>query len=437
MHIPDKPVPFRPIHLLLACLVLLSAHSVPAAPAGGETSPPNIVLIFCDDLAYGDLGCYGNARAKTPNLDRMASEGMRFTDFYAGQPICSASRAALMTGCYPNRVGIHGALSPRARVGLNPSEITIAEVLKERGYATAIYGKWHLGDAPEWLPTRQGFDDFFGLPYSNDMWPNHPNGGTNYPPLPLYENEKIIKLMPDQTQLTTWYTEHAVKFIEKNKARPFFLYVPHNMPHVPLHVSEKHAGKSGGGLYSDVIMEIDWSVGEILRALKENGLDEKTLVLFSSDNGPWLLYGNHAGNAAPLREGKMTVFDGGVREPFIARWPGKIPAGKVCREMAMTMDLLPTFARLSGGKTPADRIIDGKDIWPLLSGETEARSPHKAYYYYWAQHLQAVRSGPWKLHLPHEYITPKPAGKDGKPGKDGKGTIGLELFNIESDPGET
>ncbi|MDB6030165.1 MAG: arylsulfatase family protein [Verrucomicrobiales bacterium] len=408
-----------------------------AAAAEAANSRPNIVLIFCDDLAYGDLASYGNKKAKTPNLDRMAAEGMRFTDFYVGQPVCSASRAALLTGCYPNRVGIQGALPPRARTGLNPREITIAEILKERGYATAIYGKWHLGDSPECLPTRQGFDEYFGLPYSNDMWPNHPTSGTNYPPLPLFENEKVVELMPDQTKLTTWYTERAVKFIEKNKERPFFLYLPHSMPHVPLHVSDKHKGKSGSGLYGDVIMEIDWSVGEILKTLKQNGLDEKTLVMFSSDNGPWLLYGNHAGDARPLREGKMTSFEGGVREPFIARWPGRIPAGKVSHELATAMDLLPTFARVAGGKVPADRIIDGKDIWPLLSGEPEAKSPHKAYYYYWGDHLQAVRSGPWKLHLPHEYASVEPAGKDGKPGKNRNRLIGLELFNLEADPGET
>src|SRR5438874_1139853 len=255
---------------------------------------PNIVLIFCDDLAYSDLGCYGHRHNRTPNLDQMAGEGMRFTDFYVGQPVCSASRAALMTGCYPNRVGIQGALSPKSKVALNTNEITIAELLKTRGYATAIYGKWHLGHTPDFLPTRQGFDDYFGLPYSNDMWPLHPTSGTNFPPLPLIEGERVVQYMPDQTQLTTWYTERAVRFIEKNKGQPFFLYVPHNMPHVPLHVSEKFKGKSGYGLYSDVIMEIDWSVGEILGALKKHGLDENTIVLFSSDNGPWLEYGDHA-----------------------------------------------------------------------------------------------------------------------------------------------
>src|SRR5882762_7683041 len=257
--------------------MLLLAGMAHAQPRPVALPRPNIVLIFCDDLAYSDLGCYGNAHARTPNLDQMAREGMRFTDFYVGQPVCSASRAALMTGCYPNRVGIQGALSPSSMVALNTNEITMAELLKSRGYATAIYGKWHLGHTRDFLPTRQGFDEYFGLPYSNDMWPNHPTSGTNFPPLPLIEGERIVQYMPDQTQLTTWYTDRAVKFIEKNRARPFFLYVPHNMPHVPLHVSSKHKGKSGQGLYGDVIMEIDWSVGEIMAALRRNGLVENTL----------------------------------------------------------------------------------------------------------------------------------------------------------------
>jgi len=387
-------------------------------------------------MAYADISPFGS-KTTTPNLARMAREGMRFTDFYVAQAVCSASRAALMTGCYPNRVGILGALGPRARIGINSNEVTLAEILKGRGYATAIYGKWHLGDAPQFLPTRHGFDEYFGLPYSNDMWPFHPVNPTNYPPLPLYENEKIVQLMPDQTQLTTWYTERAVNFIERNKERPFFLYVPHNMPHVPLFVSQKFAGKSGHGLYGDVIQEIDWSVGEILRALKRNGLDDNTLVVFTSDNGPWLLYGNHSGNALPLREGKATTFDGGVRVPCVMRWPGKIPAGSECREMAMTTDLLPTIAKLAGTNAPTDRIIDGKDIWPLMSGQPNAKTPHEAYYYYWDRGLEAVRSGKWKLHFAHEYNQPNPRGGDAKPGKIVKERIGLALFDLESDVSET
>jgi len=387
-------------------------------------------------MAYADLGCYGNNRARTPNLDRMASEGIRFTDFYVGQPVCSASRAALLTGCYPGRVGVQGAFGPNSRTALHTNEVTIAEMLKPRGYTTAIYGKWHLGHTPEFLPTRQGFDDYFGLPYSNDMWPFHPVNPTNYPPLPLIEGERIVQYMPDQTQLTTWYTERAVKFIERNKDRPFFLYVPHNMPHVPLHVSAKYKDKSGAGLYGDVIMEIDWSVGEILAALKRSGLDDRTLVLFSSDNGPWLEYGNHAGNAGPLREGKMTSFEGGFRVPFLARWPGHIPTNRVSRELVTAMDVLPALASLTGAELPKSRI-DGKDISPLLIGTPGARSPHDAFFYYCEEQLQAVRSGKWKLHLPHEYIHIDPPGADAKPGKVGKQQIGLALFDLDQDLGET
>src|SRR5437016_7213009 len=271
---------------------------------GAEADRPNFVIIFTDDQGYQDVGCFGSPDIKTPHLDRMAREGMRFTDFYVGQPVCTASRAALLTGCYPNRIGLLGALGPKSKVGISDKELTIAQILKTRGYATAIFGKWHLGDSPQFLPTRHGFDRYFGLPYSNDMWPNHPANPRNYPPLPLIQGEQVVGLMPDQTQLTTWYTERALRFIERNKDRPFFLYVAHNMPHVPLHVSEKFKGKSDRGLYCDAIMEIDWSVGQILASLKSNGLDEKTLVVFTSDNGPWLLYGNHAGSALPLPEGK-------------------------------------------------------------------------------------------------------------------------------------
>jgi arylsulfatase A-like enzyme len=272
----------------------------------------------------------------------MAREGVRFADFYVAQPVCSASRAALLTGCYPNRIGILGALGPAAKHGISDQEKTLAEVLKPQGYATAIYGKWHLGHHPRFLPTRHGFDDYFGLPYSNDMGPKHPTA--KFPDLPLIEGEKVVSLNPDQTKLTTWYTELAIQFVEKNKDRPFFLYLAHNMPHVPLHVSDKFKDKSKQGLYGDVIMEIDWSVGEALSALKRHNLDERTLVIFTSDNGPWLSYGDHAGSAGPLREGKMTTWEGGVRMPCLMRWPGHIPAGSVCREPAMTIDVLPSNA---------------------------------------------------------------------------------------------
>src|SRR5262245_357851 len=333
----------------LACLTLAALALVAPADAGAARRLPNFVIVFTDDQGYGDLGCYGGKHVRTPNIDRMAREGVRFTDFYVAQAVCSASRAALLTGCYPNRIGILGALGPASKHGIGAGEKTIADVLKARGYATAIYGKWHLGHHPPFLPTRHGFDDYFGLPYSNDMWPGHPTA--KFPDLPLFEGEKVVAHNPDQTKLTTWYTERAVKFIEKNRERPFFLYVAHNMPHVPLHVSDKFKGKSKRGLYGDVIMEIDWSVGQVLAALKKHGLDEQTLVIFTSDNGPWLAYGEHAGSAGPLREGKGTSWEGGIREPFVARWKGVIPPGTVCNEPAMTIDLLPTIAGLIDRKS--------------------------------------------------------------------------------------
>ena len=413
------------------------------ARAAAATGTPNVVIIFTDDQGYADVGAFGAQGFTTPNLDRMAKEGRRFTDFHAAQAVCSASRVALLTGCYPNRIGIHGALGPGSKIGIGDGEVTLAELSKQRGYATAIFGKWHLGDRPQFLPTRHGFDEYFGLPYSNDMWPHHPEAKPGeYPPLPLYDGEKQIKtgLTPgDQEQLTTQYAEHAVSFIERNKERPFFLFVTPNMPHVPLFVSAKFKGKSERGLYGDVIMEIDWLVGEILGALKRNGLDENTLVVFTSDNGPWLSYGNHAGSAGPLREGKGTSFDGGHREPFIARWPGKIPAGTVCAEPAMTIDLFPTIARLIGAEPPAHRI-DGLDIWPLFTGEPGAKNPHDAYFFYYAHNeLQAVRSGDWKLFLPHTARTMlgQEPGKDGTPGKYRALRVAHGLYNMREDIGET
>jgi arylsulfatase A-like enzyme len=421
---------------LSLCFLLATGWlAVIAAPRPTEP-PPNIVLIFCDDLGYADVGCYGAQGYKTPHIDRLARQGIRFTDFYVAQAVCSASRAALLTGCYPNRIGIKGALGPRARVGLSSNEVTLAELLRSRGYATAIYGKWHLGDAPAFLPTRHGFDEYFGLPYSNDMWPHHPTGGTNYPPLPLIEGEQVVQQMPDQTQLTTWYTERAVQFIGRNKDRPFFLYVPHAMPHVPLFVSEKFRGQSRRGLFGDVLRELDWSVGQILAALKKHRLEDRTLVVFTSDNGPWLSYGDHAGSTGGLREGKGTTWEGGVRVPFIARWPGKIPARAVCRQPAITLDLLPTLARLTGASLPS-QSIDGLDIWPLLADERGARSPHDALYFYWDNELQALRSGPWKLHFPHEYVQPNPPGQGGQPGRILRPRTELALFHLERDPSES
>jgi len=401
-----------------------------------STDKPNIVVIFCDDVGYADIGVFGAKGYETPNLDRMAAEGVKFTDFYAAAPSCTPSRAALMTGCYPQRVGLPNVIGPNAKIGISDEEQTIAQTLKPLGYATACYGKWHLGHHPKFLPTRHGFDEYFGLPYSNDMWPKHPTN-KSFPDLPLIEGERTIEYNPDQTQLTTWYTERAVRFIEKNKDRPFFLYVPHSMAHVPLFVSDKFKGKSERGLYGDVMMEIDWSVGQVLSTLKRLDMDEKTLVIFCSDNGPWLSYGDHAGSAKPLREGKGTTFDGGQREPTVMRMPGTIPAGIVCNEPASTMDILPTIAKLTGAKLPTHRI-DGKDIWPLMTGKPGAKSPHEAFFYYRSFALEAVRSGKWKLHLPHSYRTlaGRPGGTGGQPAEYEQAKIGLALFDLENDIGE-
>jgi arylsulfatase A len=418
----------------ILCAALLAGLA--ASSHAAEEKPPNVVLVYADDLGYADLGCFGAKKWQTPHLDRLAREGARLTNFYVAQAVCSASRTALLTGCYPNRVGILGALGPASKVGISEKEQLLPALLKARGYATAIYGKWHLGHHPKFLPTRHGFDDYFGLPYSNDMWPHHPS--SKFPDLPLVEGEKTIALNPDQTRLTTWYTERAVAFIEKNKDKPFFLYLPHSMPHVPLFVSDKHKGKSKGGLYGDVIEEVDWSVGQILGALEKNKLDSRTLVIFTSDNGPWLSYGEHAGSAGPLREGKGTTWEGGVRVPFVARWPGHIPAGTVSHQPAMTIDLLPTLVGRAGAKGPRNKI-DGKDVWPLLSGQKGAKSPHEALFFYWGQELQAVRSGKWKLVLPHTWrsLDGKPGGRGGKPAPYVQLTMfGPALHDLEADPGE-
>jgi len=433
--------------------VLIAVGTILPACHGTTTAAeelPNFVIMFTDDQGYQDVGCFGSPLIETPHLDRMAAEGMRFTDFYAAQAVCSASRAALITGCYPNRIGILGALGPKSTHGIHENELTIAELVKQRGYATAIYGKWHLGHHPKFLPTRHGFDDYFGLPYSNDMWPYHPGVAhlpmeerlKRWPHLPLIEGERVINPQvthEDQTQLTTWYTERAVGFIEKNKDRPFLVYVPQSMPHVPLHVSEKFQGKSKRGLYGDVIMEIDWSMGRILDTLKRLGLDENTLVIFTSDNGPWLSYGTHGGCALPLREGKGTMFDGGCREACIMRWPKRIPAGSVCKEVAGTIDILPTIAQIIGVELPADRIIDGRSILPLLEARPGAKSPREAQYFFWGRALQAVRSGKWKLHFPHGYRTlaGREGGTGGRPVPYSQAKIGLELFDLENDIGET
>jgi arylsulfatase A len=427
---------------LLLCVVSLLWTAASGGSRIAAQRPPNFIIVYADDMGYADIGPFsaksGAARPRTPNLDRMAAEGMRLTNFYVAQAVCSASRMALLTGNYPNRVGIQGALNHTATYGINADEKTIAEVLKPRGYATAIYGKWHLGHEKPFLPTRHGFDEYFGLPYSNDMWPRHPQQKNFYPDLPLIENDTVVKLDPDQSQLTTWYTEHAVSFIERKREKPFFLYVAHSMPHVPLFASSKFSGKTPGGLYGDVVAEIDWSVGRILETLRKTGLDDRTLVIFASDNGPWLSYGNNAGSAGPFREGKGTTFEGGVRVPFIARWPGHVAKGATSNAPAMTIDLLPTLAALAGAPPVAsDRIIDGRDAWPVISGKRDAKEPHDVLYFYWGAELHALRRGKWKLHLPHPYQALEAAGNDGTPGKYVRRELELSLFDLDADVGES
>jgi len=427
--------------LFLVAVIPLAAHAAPP-------DRPNIVIIYADDLGYADIGPFGATAYTTPNLDRMAAEGCRFTDFHVSSAVCSASRAALLTGCYHERVSIIGALRPNSPQGINAEELTLPELCKRQGYATAMYGKWHLGDRKKFLPLQHGFDEYYGLPYSNDMWPRghrgeeHAGRKKEYPPLRMFKGNKVVddEVTPeDQTQLTKEYTRRAVDFIDRHRDQPFFLYVPHSMVHVPLYVSKEFEGKSGAGLFGDVMMEIDWSVGEILAALKHNGLDEKTLVVFTSDNGPWLNFGNHAGSAGPLREGKGTMFEGGCRVPCVMRFPGQIPAGSACDELCATIDLLPTVARLLGEELPTDRIIDGHEIWPLMTGEEGAVSPWDVFYCYYDNELRGVRDRRWKLMLPHQSRTlaGKPGGSDGYPVQYTQAKIGLELYDLENDVGET
>jgi len=416
-----------------------------------DTSNPNIVIIFCDDMGYGDLGSYGAKGYSTPNLDNMANDGIRFTDFLSAHGACSASRTALLTGCYANRLNMPQVFGPNSKTGINADEMTIAELVKQKGYATAIYGKWHLGDLEPFLPLQHGFDEYLGIPYSNDMWPVDYDGGpiteqslrpgkANYPPLPLVENNEVIEYLDgleDQDRLTTRYTKRAVDFINNHKDEPFFLYVPHSMPHVPLGVSDKFRGKSEQGMYGDVIMEIDWSVGEIIKALEENNLTENTLVIFTSDNGPWLNYGNHAGSTGGLKEGKGTSMEGGVREPAIMKWPAVIPPGIISNKLASTIDILPTIAEITGASLP-DHKIDGVSILSLLRGEEDAEPRKFYYYYYHNNNLEGVRMGQWKLVFPHnhrsyENVLP---GNDGFPGPYSQGVAEYALYDLRRDPGE-
>jgi len=402
---------------------------------------PNVIIILLDDMGYGDLSVTGASGYKTPNLDRMCAEGMRFTHYYSPQAVSSASRAGLLTGCYPNRIGFSGALGPAATIGIADGEETIAEVLKKKGYACSAIGKWHLGHLPKLLPLRHGFDEYYGLPYSNDMWPFHPQNPSAYPPLPMIEGDRVVNpevTAADQAQITTQYTERAVKFIEKNKNKPFFLYLAHTMPHVPLFVSDKFKGKSEQGLYGDVMMEIDWSVGEIIRTLEKNGIDKNTLIIFTSDNGPCINYGNHAGSTGGLREAKGTSYEGGQRVPCIMRWPARIPAGAVCNRLASSIDLLPTIARLCNAPLPSLKI-DGVDIAPLMLGDEKAKPREYFLYYYQRNSLEAVRNDRFKLVLPHlgRSYTGFLPGNDGQAGQvNDRHQENFALYDLRRDPGE-
>jgi len=425
--------------IIITTIFVISLFSCTEKNRDQQDSPPNVVLIYLDDMGYGDLSLTGTAEYKTPNLDKMANQGMFFTHYYSPQAVCSASRAGLLTGCYPNRIGITGALSHRSNIGISDTEETIPEVLKKKGYTTAIFGKWHLGFQSQFLPTNHGFDEFYGIPYSHDMWPLHPTG--SYPNLPLYENETIVNadVKPeDIANFTADFVQKTINFIQRNQNKPFFVYLPNPLPHVPLYVSEKFKGKSEQGMYGDVMMEIDWGVGQIMKTLEETGLDEKTLVIFTSDNGPWLNYGNHAGTTGGLREGKGTSFEGGQRVPCLMMWKGVIQEGTVCNNLASGIDILPTLAEIAGAPLAGNKI-DGISLLPLLKGNFDANPRETFYYYYRQNSLEAVRHGSWKLVFPHPgrtYVGFEP-GKDGKPGPV-KGDYLFEggLYDLRRDPGE-
>ncbi len=417
----------------------VAATTAAAMPARAATpaGPTNVVIINLDDVGYGDFSANGALGYKTPNIDRMIAEGMRFTHFLAVQPISGASRAGLLTGCYPNRFGFRGAPGPNSSTGIHQNEMTIGELVRQRGYATAVFGKWHLGDARQFLPLQNGFDEYYGLPYSNDMWPLNPYN-TKHPPLPTIEGNEAVGYNTDQSCFTTDYTDHATDFIARNKDKPFLLYVAHTMPHVPLAVSDKFKGKSEQGLYGDVMMEIDWSVGRILETLRESGLEENTMVVLTSDNGPWINYGNHAGSTGGLREAKATTFEGGNRVPCVFYWKGRIAPGSVCNRLASNIDIFPTVAELTASPLP-DHKIDGVSIVPLLDGDPDA-VPRKTFVYYFNDNdLEAVTDGNFKLIFPHTHQTYEPylPGNDGVRGE--RRSTELKealLLDLRRDPGE-
>lgn len=417
-----------------------------------QNSKPNIIIINMDDMGYGDTEPYGMTGIPTPHFNQVAKEGMRLTNFNAGQAICTASRAALLTGCYPNRIGMSGVLLPGAKHALNPKEETIASLLKKSGYKTANYGKWHLGNNLPYWPTNYGFDEFFGIPYSHDVWPIDFDGyslvtdpkdlRSSFPPLPLISNTTVIdtiRNIKEASKLTTLFTEKAVGFIQKNKKQSFFLYLTHPLPHAPLAVSDKFKGKSELGLFGDVIMEIDWSIGEILKTLDNEGLTKNTVVIVTSDNGPWLFFGDNAGSSGGFREGKATTWEGGTRVPFLIRWPGKIEGGTVNGSLLTNMDLLPTIADITGSALPENKI-DGLDFLSLLTGKTN-KGPRDTFYYYFgvgSNNLEAIRYKHWKLVFPHKSTTYNKnlQGKDGLRGKGAVVEVPFALYDLAHDPGE-
>ena len=415
---------------LLAGGLLFSASFLSAAEY------TNIVLINLDDVGYGDFSCNGAYGYTTPNIDQLAADGVRFTHFLAGQPISGASRAGLLTGCYPNRIGFAYAPNPKSEFGIHPDEMTMGELLRQKGYKTAIFGKWHLGDAKECLPLQHGFDEYYGLPYSNDMWPFHPT--YSFPDLPTIEGNEVMGYNTDQTKFTTDYTTRAVSFIKKNSKKPFFLYLAHSMPHVPLAVSDKFKGKSEQGLFGDVMMEIDWSIGQVIATLEKEGIADNTLIILTSDNGPWANYGNHAGSTGGLREAKATTFDGGNRVPCIMYWKGHTKPGTTCNKLSSNIDLFPTFAEITGAPLPKHKI-DGVSILPLIEGKEDANPRTSFVYYYHKNDLEAVTDGEYKLVFPHKYVTygAYEPGIDGQPGElTNLEIMRPELYDLRRDPGE-
>ena len=426
---------------LFSLLLLGCFSSIPNDEVGQQqNSIPNILMIITDDQGYGDLSTFGATDIATPNIDLLGKEGTKYTRFYVPQSQCTPSRAGILTGCYPNRVGVDWVFLPHSKTGLNPEEATIADILKPEGYTSAYFGKWHLGHHPEFLPTNQGFDEYFGIPYSNDMWPLNPRKDYTFPPLPLIENTTTIDTVDEVIQkvMTRLLTQKTIDFIKKNKQRPFFAVLSHPMPHVPLYVSDEFKGKSKRGLYGDVMMELDWSTGEIMNTLKSLDIDQNTMVLFFSDNGPWIAYGNHGGSTAGLKEGKETSFEGGIRSPLLVRYPKEIPAGKIVETPINGIDLLPTFANLAHSKLPTKKI-DGQNILGQLKGTTKNMA-HEAYFFYMNKNqLEAVMTQQWKLVLPHTFnsLSGKLGGLDGTLAAYEKVSTEMELYDIINDPKES